>query len=80
MLKVTALLTHRTIVDHRACLWSAWGAWQKCNKGCGGGDQTRFRMLLVGSDGQVAEGGEDEDCDGELSETRECNMHGCDTG
>ena len=63
-----------------SCLWSAWGAWDKCSKECGGGDQHRFRILLVGSDGEVAQGGVDEDCEGEQADTKDCNMHSCDQG
>ena len=47
---------------------------------CGGGQQLRFRMLLVGSDGEVAQGGGDEGCEGNHEDTRGCNLHNCDQG
>ena len=63
-----------------SCLWSAWGAWETCSAECGGGDQRRFRILLVGSDGEVAEGGGDNVCEGDHADTRGCNLHICGKG
>ena len=66
--------------NHSSCLWSAWGAWERCSKECGGGVQDRFRLLLVGAAGEVVGGKGDVGCEGEHYQRRQCNIHSCDKG
>ena len=62
------------------CFWSAWGAWGQCDQPCNGGDQTRFRILLVGPDGSKAKPGNEDNCPGEQMEERSCNVQACNQG
>eukprot|EP00929_Paragymnodinium_shiwhaense_P074672 TRINITY_DN38225_c0_g1_i1.p1 TRINITY_DN38225_c0_g1~~TRINITY_DN38225_c0_g1_i1.p1 ORF type:complete len:1691 (+),score=329.54 TRINITY_DN38225_c0_g1_i1:637-5073(+) len=53
------------------CLFSAWAAWDKCDKTCDGGQQMRLRELLHGNmnDGKG--------CNDMLSEVQGCNTKPC---
>jgi len=46
--------------------WSAWYAWSICSKSCGGGEKSRKRICLYGSD-----------CQGMHEETTKCNTQTC---
>ncbi|XP_023348017.1 uncharacterized protein LOC111716763 isoform X2 [Eurytemora carolleeae] len=53
------------------CIWSQWGSWSRCTRGCGVGIQKRFRLLLVGPEIQ------EQTCPGATQEVRICNRHSC---
>ncbi|KAL5253104.1 hypothetical protein ACHWQZ_G015763 [Mnemiopsis leidyi] len=52
--------------------YSDFGDWSECSAECGGGTQTRSRTC---TNPAPANGGAD--CEGDSSETRECNTHRC---
>ncbi|KAK3738880.1 hypothetical protein QZH41_014662 [Actinostola sp. cb2023] len=52
--------------------WSAYSAWPKCDKACGGGSQSRARTCTKP---KPAHGGKN--CAGEAKETRKCNTKPC---
>ena len=56
------------------CIWSQWGSWSRCTRGCGVGIQKRFRLLLVGPEIQ------EQTCPGATQEVRICNRHSCRSG
>ena len=62
------------------CTWSAWGDWEQCDKPCNGGRQARFRILLLGQDGQELRTGDQQDCPGDQLEERSCNVQACNQG
>ena len=55
------------------CVVSSWTAWSECSAACGGGEQTRWREILV----QPAYGGAE--CPA-LSEAQTCNEQACEGG
>ena len=52
--------------------WSDFEDWSGCSADCGGGTQTRTRTCTKPA---PAHGGAD--CEGDSSETRNCNTHSC---
>ena len=52
--------------------YTDFGDWSECSAECGGGTQTRSRTC---TNPAPAKGGAD--CEGDSSETRECNTHAC---
>ena len=53
------------------CVWDEWGKWSTCSKTCGGGDQTRTRMIKQKEEFLGAP------CAGDMSETRSCAIDQC---
>eukprot|EP00397_Hematodinium_sp_SG-2012_P067402 GEMP01104404.1.p1 GENE.GEMP01104404.1~~GEMP01104404.1.p1 ORF type:complete len:176 (+),score=30.98 GEMP01104404.1:85-612(+) len=55
------------------CKLEAWSDWTECTKKCGGGQTSHQRKLqtLPENGGQL--------CEGNLSDTKPCNTHSCDT-
>jgi hypothetical protein len=49
---------------------STWSEWSNCTVPCGGGSQTRNRIIQV----PASNGGT---CDGQMTETRSCNLNAC---
>ena len=52
--------------------WSSFGDWPECSAECGGGTQTRTRTC---TNPAPAHGGAD--CQGQSTETEDCNTHDC---
>ena len=66
----------RSFADHFCivlvdCEWDEWGDWSTCSLTCGGGEQTRSRVILR----PEAFGGVP--CVGPPEETRACNEDAC---
>ena len=53
------------------CEWNAFGEWSECSKQCGTGTQTRTRTEKTPAQNGGAT------CDGEATETQDCNTHEC---
>ena len=53
------------------CQWGEFGDWSKCSKECGGGIQTRSRMVI-----QESEYGGNS-CKGQSTQTQQCNLEPC---
>ena len=53
------------------CVWDAWGDWSTCSKTCGGGDQTRTRIIKQEEEFLGAP------CQGDKLETRSCASNQC---
>ena len=53
------------------CVWDEWGEWSTCSKTCGGGDQTRLRMVKQKEEFLGVP------CEGDMSETRSCASDQC---
>ena len=53
------------------CKWSVYGRWSQCSKSCGGGVQSRFRVI------QTPARGGGRDCVGSKEDTRTCNVPPC---
>ena len=53
------------------CEWEEFGHWGSCSQSCGGGEQSRTRLVKQ----REAYGGVA--CDGESTETRACNEALC---
>ncbi|KAK3731988.1 hypothetical protein RRG08_015388 [Elysia crispata] len=51
-------------------VWTGWGRWSECTKGCGGGERTRKRDCY-----DRTEGGKD--CEGETFDEEKCNKEPC---
>ena len=54
--------------DERPTSWTQWSAWSSCSKPCGTGPQARRRACNKTGI---------EDCIGDESETRQCNVNSC---
>ena len=52
--------------------FSQWSEWDKCTKGCNGGEQFRYRQC---NQPTPKNGGTD--CDGKKVETKKCNTDKC---
>ena len=52
--------------------FSQWSEWDKCTKGCDGGEQSRYRQC---SQPTPKNGGTD--CVGNKAETKKCNTDAC---
>ena len=59
------------------CLWSSWGAWDSCSASCGQGTQRRFRVFLIGQGGREGRSLDEDKCNGDSQETRECHGTQC---
>lgn len=62
---------HQEDIDCEVDVWSAWGS---CSQECGGGTQTRQRIVLMPQHGNGAP------CPSPLQESRSCNVDACDPG
>ena len=52
--------------------WSAWGGYSNCTKTCGGGRETRTRSCI-----NPASSGEEAECLGSSTDSRDCNTNIC---
>ena len=59
------------------CLWSSWGSWSPCSASCARGTQRRFRVFLIGQGGREGRSLDEDKCDGDAEETRECQASQC---
>ena len=53
-------------------VWGNWESWSQCTVTCGGGKTERTREC---NNPAPASGGDD--CEGDATQTRECNKHKC---
>ena len=53
------------------CAWGDFSEWTQCSAECGTGTQTRTKTVKT----EAEQGGAA--CDGDATETRDCNTHGC---
>ena len=53
------------------CAWSDFGEWTQCSAECGTGTQTRTRTEETAAENGGAA------CDGDSTETQDCNTHAC---
>jgi hypothetical protein len=57
--------------------WSDWGQWSVCTRTCGGGMRTRTRSCSTGNSTDCCEYTDEESCQLEHTQTRECVNDDC---
>ena len=66
-------ITENNLISFLFCdllVWDNWQDWSDCDVTCGGGTRQRTRDCINGSPGDIG-------CDGEVTETEDCNTDEC---